>query len=64
MELVNIDHIIAQQARPAKPPLSDLSLVRSFEGIVCNMERRYRETDSNTVREEFARYISRQPCPD
>ncbi len=27
------------------------------------MERRYRETDSNTVREELARYISHQPCP-
>jgi excinuclease ABC subunit A len=34
-----------------------------FEGIIRNMERRYRETDSNTVREELARYISHQPCP-
>ena len=38
--------------------------VRPFEGIIRNMERRYRETDSNTVREELARYISQQPCPD
>jgi len=38
--------------------------VRPFEGIIRNMERRYRETDSNTVREELARYISHQPCPD
>jgi len=37
---------------------------RRFEGIIPNMERRYRETDSNTVREELARYISQQPCPD
>jgi excinuclease ABC subunit A len=37
--------------------------VRPFEGIIRNMERRYRETDSNTVREELARYISHQPCP-
>ena len=37
--------------------------LRAFEGIVRNMERRYRETDSNTVREELARYISHQPCP-
>ena len=37
--------------------------VRPFEGIIRNMERRYRETDSNTVREELARYISQQPCP-
>jgi len=38
--------------------------LRRFEGIIPNMERRYRETDSNTVREELARYISQQPCPD
>jgi excinuclease ABC subunit A len=35
-----------------------------FEGIIPNMERRYRETDSATVREELARYRSLQPCPD
>jgi excinuclease ABC subunit A len=34
-----------------------------FEGILRNMERRYRETESNTVREELARFISNQPCP-
>jgi len=28
------------------------------------MERRYRETDSNTVREEFSKYLSSQHCPD
>ena len=38
--------------------------LRPFEGILPNMERRYRETDSNTVREGLARYISQQPCPD
>jgi len=37
--------------------------LRCFEGIISNMERRYRETDSNTVREELAHYISQQPCP-
>jgi excinuclease ABC subunit A len=37
--------------------------VRPFEGIIRNMERRYKETDSNTVREELARYLSHQPCP-
>jgi excinuclease ABC subunit A len=36
---------------------------RPFEGIIRNMERRYHETDSNTVREELARYLSHQPCP-
>ncbi|MGV3572504.1 MAG: excinuclease ABC subunit UvrA [Ramlibacter sp.] len=34
-----------------------------FEGILPNMERRYRETDSSNVREELARYRSLQPCP-
>ena len=35
-----------------------------FEGVITNFERRYRETDSSTVREELARYRSVQPCPD
>ncbi|HHC73906.1 MAG TPA: excinuclease ABC subunit UvrA [Thiothrix sp.] len=35
-----------------------------FEGIVHNMQRRYRETDSNHVREELAKYLSTQVCPD
>ncbi len=35
-----------------------------FEGIINNMRRRYRETESNAVREELARFISSQPCPD
>ena len=36
----------------------------SFEGIMRNMERRYRETESNVVREELARYLSLHACPD
>ncbi len=35
-----------------------------FEGILPNMERRYRETESNMVREELAKYLASQPCPD
>ncbi len=35
----------------------------AFEGIVPNLERRYRETESSAVREELAKYISDQPCP-
>jgi excinuclease ABC subunit A len=35
-----------------------------FEGILPNMERRYRETDSLAVREELSRYRGMQPCPD
>ncbi len=37
-------------------------LSRSFEGVVPNMERRYRETDSNWVREEFERYQNNRSC--
>lgn len=33
-----------------------------FEGIIPNMERRYRETESNAVREELSKYLSHQPC--
>jgi excinuclease ABC subunit A len=36
----------------------------AFEGIVANFERRYRETDSMTVREELARYQNLRSCPD
>ncbi|MCH2078270.1 MAG: excinuclease ABC subunit UvrA [Rhodobacteraceae bacterium] len=35
---------------------------RPFEGVVPNMERRYRETDSNWIREEFERYQNNRPC--
>ncbi|MDF1486002.1 excinuclease ABC subunit UvrA [Ramlibacter sp. H39-3-26] len=35
-----------------------------FEGIIPNLQRRYRETDSPAVREELARYRNTQPCPD
>ncbi|MDP5207211.1 excinuclease ABC subunit UvrA, partial [Alishewanella sp. SMS9] len=34
-----------------------------FEGILPNMERRYRETESNSVREELSKYLATQPCP-
>jgi excinuclease ABC subunit A len=36
----------------------------SFEGVIPNLERRYRETDSLVVREELAKYRSVKPCPD
>ncbi len=36
----------------------------TFEGIVKNLERRFRETESATVREELAKYRSSRPCPD
>ncbi|MCZ4352380.1 excinuclease ABC subunit UvrA [Roseovarius aestuarii] len=37
-------------------------VTRVFEGVIPNMERRYRETDSNWVREEFERYQNNRPC--
>jgi excinuclease ABC subunit A len=33
-----------------------------FAGIIPNLERRYRETDSRIVREELSKYISQKPC--
>ncbi|MGR3364815.1 MAG: excinuclease ABC subunit UvrA, partial [Maritimibacter harenae] len=39
-------------------------VTRPFEGVIPNMERRYRETDSNWVREEFERYQNNRPCGD
>ncbi|MEE4291136.1 MAG: excinuclease ABC subunit UvrA [Cycloclasticus sp.] len=35
-----------------------------FEGVIHSMERRYRETDSSTVRDELAKYLSSKACPD
>jgi excinuclease ABC subunit A len=35
-----------------------------FEGILPNLERRYRETESQVVKEELAKFISDRPCPD
>jgi excinuclease ABC subunit A len=34
----------------------------AFEGILPNLKRRYRDTDSNVVREELSKFLSRQPC--
>jgi excinuclease ABC subunit A len=46
----------------------DRSSVRTrkhpFEGILPNMSRRYRETESSVVREELAKFQGTQPCPD
>ena len=35
-----------------------------FEGILPNMERRYRDTESQSVREDLARFLSTAPCAD
>ena len=36
----------------------------AFEGIIPNMERRYRETDSQMVRENLSKFLSTQNCPE
>jgi excinuclease ABC subunit A len=36
----------------------------SFEGVLPNMERRYRDTESNSVREDLIKFLSTQPCPE
>ncbi len=35
-----------------------------FEGVIPNLDRRYRETESSAVREELTRFLNSQPCPD
>lgn len=35
-----------------------------FEGVIPNLSRRYKETDSQTVREELAKFINARICPD
>ena len=36
----------------------------TFEGVIPNMERRYRDTESNSVREDLSKYLSSQSCPE
>jgi len=36
----------------------------AFEGVLPNLERRFRETDSTVVREELAKFRNAQPCPE
>ncbi|WP_020207807.1 excinuclease ABC subunit UvrA [Gilvimarinus chinensis] len=35
----------------------------TFEGVIPNLERRYRDTESASVREDLAKFLSTQPCP-
>jgi len=35
-----------------------------FEGVIPNLDRRYRETESNAVREELSRFLNSQTCPE
>ncbi|GHC27814.1 UvrABC system protein A [Kushneria pakistanensis] len=40
-----------------------VSREHAFEGVLPNMERRYRETDSSMVRDDLARHLAVRPCP-
>ena len=51
------------QAEGAKGKSRLVKREHPFEGIIPNFERRFRETDSPTVREELARYQAAKPCP-
>ena len=35
-----------------------------FEGVIPNLDRRYRETESSAVREELSRFLNSRPCPE
>lgn len=37
---------------------------RAFEGVMSSLERRFRETDSQGIRDELEQYMSHRPCPD
>ena len=39
-------------------------LKQPFEGLVNNVERRYRDTQSQSMREEYEEYMGQYPCPD
>jgi len=66
-----VQNLVLYGSGEEKIPFTYLSergkpLVRehAFEGILPNLERRYRETDSVMVREELAKYLNNKPCPE
>ena len=42
---------------------NEFKFSRAFEGIITNLERRYRETNSEYIREKIAEFMSDRPCP-
>ncbi|MCL4123005.1 UNVERIFIED_CONTAM: hypothetical protein GTU68_000919, partial [Idotea baltica] len=70
-----LQNVASHYGFDVEAPLADLSADQrqkllygsdeeTIEGIIPNMERRYRETESNSMREELAKYINSQTCPD
>ena len=51
-------------ARNGKGKMRSVKRAHPFEGILPNLTRRFRETDSPAVREDLMRYQSVKPCPD
>ncbi|KTD19126.1 excinuclease ABC subunit A [Legionella lansingensis] len=45
-----------------RPQGGFMSKRHTFEGVIPNMQRRYRESDSSMIREELAKYLSSRPC--
>ena len=42
----------------------EIKQLHRFEGVIPNLDRRYRETESSAVREELTRFLNSRPCPD
>ena len=42
---------------------SEFKMTRAFEGVIANLERRYRETNSEYIREKISEFMSDRPCP-
>lgn len=41
----------------------EVKFSRAFEGVITNLERRYKETNSEYIREKISEYMSDRPCP-
>jgi excinuclease ABC subunit A len=42
---------------------NEFRFTRAFEGVITNLERRYRETNSEYIREKISEFMSDRPCP-
>jgi len=42
---------------------NEFKFTRAFEGVITNMERRYKETNSDYIREKISEFMSDRPCP-
>ena len=65
-----VRHVVLQGSDAQKIPFTYLSgegrvvsKTHPFEGIVNNLQRRYKETDSPAIREEIAKYMNNRVCP-